>query len=339
MDKLITLDDLNIFKGFVLSDIPDMNDYQPKIDNSNKLTADFVDDTLSTNKFVTSSEKSNWNDKQDALISGTNIKTINNQSLLGSGNINISGGGGGGDNNVELVHFTLRQGSSIGYNCEYTLAEITDLIDEGKELIAVFQAHSSYNGTYYYLPMIRHQNIKSTISGLQGSFWLPEFYAIDLGGQNSARLYFSGYFNNVEIWNFNYKQLSDCVEISSDWDDDLQEWGDWIYDINNIMRAINLGKKVRLNYHKYIETEEIINEGEDDEQTIVSIEETNDYVDLTVAKKYESDDGEGGLSNNAHLIGFKMSPNSNTFTRYYVDIDINGDMVDVYTTNYTLTNA
>ena len=31
--------------------------------------------------------------KQDTLVSGTNIKTINDQSLLGSGNINISGGG------------------------------------------------------------------------------------------------------------------------------------------------------------------------------------------------------------------------------------------------------
>ena len=33
--------------------------------------------------------------KQDLLVSGTNIKTINNQSLLGSGNITIQGGGGG----------------------------------------------------------------------------------------------------------------------------------------------------------------------------------------------------------------------------------------------------
>ena len=33
--------------------------------------------------------------KQDTLISGTNIKTINHQSLLGSGNITIEGGGGG----------------------------------------------------------------------------------------------------------------------------------------------------------------------------------------------------------------------------------------------------
>mgnify|MGYP007122041853 CR=1 FL=1 len=31
--------------------------------------------------------------KQDTLVSGTNIKTINNNSLLGSGNITISGGG------------------------------------------------------------------------------------------------------------------------------------------------------------------------------------------------------------------------------------------------------
>ena len=38
--------------------------------------------------------------KQDTLVSGTNIKTINNQSLLGSGNITIQGGSGGGDTNV-----------------------------------------------------------------------------------------------------------------------------------------------------------------------------------------------------------------------------------------------
>lgn len=36
------------------------------------------------------------NTKQDTLVSGQNIKTINNESILGSGNITISGGGGGG---------------------------------------------------------------------------------------------------------------------------------------------------------------------------------------------------------------------------------------------------
>ena len=34
--------------------------------------------------------------KQDSLVSGSNIKTINGQSILGSGDIEISGGSGGG---------------------------------------------------------------------------------------------------------------------------------------------------------------------------------------------------------------------------------------------------
>lgn len=42
---------------------------------------------------ITSTDIGNWNDKQDGLVSGTNIKTINNESILGSGNIEVQGGG------------------------------------------------------------------------------------------------------------------------------------------------------------------------------------------------------------------------------------------------------
>ncbi len=45
--------------------------------------------TANTDIHVTTSDKSTWSGKQDALVSGTNIKTINNQSLLGSGNITV----------------------------------------------------------------------------------------------------------------------------------------------------------------------------------------------------------------------------------------------------------
>jgi hypothetical protein len=38
------------------------------------------------------SSAATWNAKQDALVSGTNIKTINGESILGSGNIEVSGG-------------------------------------------------------------------------------------------------------------------------------------------------------------------------------------------------------------------------------------------------------
>lgn len=56
------------------------------------------------------------NNKQDKLISGTNIKTINGQSILGSGDITISGGGSssGGGNAPEVVEVeaTTKLGST-----------------------------------------------------------------------------------------------------------------------------------------------------------------------------------------------------------------------------------
>lgn len=46
---------------------------QAEITSTNKLNADLVDDSTSTNKFVTSADKSNWNSKQNVLVVGTNL--------------------------------------------------------------------------------------------------------------------------------------------------------------------------------------------------------------------------------------------------------------------------
>lgn len=54
-----------------------------------------LNDRLSEDEEVTAAGLNVLNEsKQDTLVSGTNIKTINNESILGSGNINIQGGGG-----------------------------------------------------------------------------------------------------------------------------------------------------------------------------------------------------------------------------------------------------
>lgn len=45
--------------------------------------------------------------KQDTLVSGTNIKTVNNQSLLGSGNIVIEGGSGSDPDAVKYTEQSL----------------------------------------------------------------------------------------------------------------------------------------------------------------------------------------------------------------------------------------
>lgn len=47
--------------------------------------------------------KINLSNKQDTLISGVNIKTINNRSILGSGNIRIAGTGEGGSGAVDVI--------------------------------------------------------------------------------------------------------------------------------------------------------------------------------------------------------------------------------------------
>lgn len=48
--------------------------------------------TANTDIHVTTSDKTTWSGKQDALVSGTNIKTIGGNSLLGSGNIDWPAG-------------------------------------------------------------------------------------------------------------------------------------------------------------------------------------------------------------------------------------------------------
>jgi len=49
-----------------------------------------VDNTADADKPVSSATQTALNAKQDTLVSGTNIKTVNSNSLLGSGNIEIS---------------------------------------------------------------------------------------------------------------------------------------------------------------------------------------------------------------------------------------------------------
>lgn len=56
--------------------------------------------------------------KQDTLVSGTNIKTINGASLLGPGNIVIEGGGGGGSENI-AAEYSASATYAVGDYCIY----------------------------------------------------------------------------------------------------------------------------------------------------------------------------------------------------------------------------
>lgn len=88
-----------------ISQIFDASNYYTTAETDNKIaeatsgkadssTVSGINDTLTahtanTDIHVTTTDKSTWSGKQDALVSGSNIKTINNQSILGSGNIDV----------------------------------------------------------------------------------------------------------------------------------------------------------------------------------------------------------------------------------------------------------
>lgn len=100
--------DIPDVSAFITKDVNNLTNYTKSSDLSNVATSgnysdlsgtptipddlsDLNDD--STHRVVTDTEKNTWNSKQEHLESGENIKTINGQSILGSGNIEIQGGG------------------------------------------------------------------------------------------------------------------------------------------------------------------------------------------------------------------------------------------------------
>lgn len=70
-----------------------------------------VDNTSDVNKPVSTAQQTALDAKQATLVSATNIKTINGNSLLGSGDLVISGGGGSG---ITRSIVSLTSSSTLG---------------------------------------------------------------------------------------------------------------------------------------------------------------------------------------------------------------------------------
>lgn len=85
---------------------------------------------------------------QAELVSGTHIKTVNGKSLVGSGNVTVSGDGGG----VVLLDFSESDTISL------TEEQIADISDDSVTVIAVYRADrqrcigKSASGAYLYFP-------------------------------------------------------------------------------------------------------------------------------------------------------------------------------------------
>jgi hypothetical protein len=93
-----------------------------------------------------------WSDPiyQPTLISGINIKTINNESILGSGNIDIQGGSG----DSSLVHWTFTQEGpfeSPTWDTDgHKYSDIASTLNDGNTLLVTMKDLDATNGLFAY---------------------------------------------------------------------------------------------------------------------------------------------------------------------------------------------
>ena len=104
-------------------------------------TSETIDDVYGTINLSAYATKTDLNTKQDKLVSGTNIKTINGHSLLGNGNITIEGGGSADLSN----YLTKTEVATVAISGSYN-----DL--KNKPTIPVNTDYSGTTETLHYAP-------------------------------------------------------------------------------------------------------------------------------------------------------------------------------------------
>ena len=104
------------------------------------------------------------NDKQDVLVSGENIKTINGQDILGSGDITISGGG-----DIDTSNFATKQELATKQDTISDLSTIRSNAEKGASAVQPSSlAKVATSGSYNDLsnkPTIPSAVTESTVSG------------------------------------------------------------------------------------------------------------------------------------------------------------------------------
>ena len=180
-------------------------------------TSDLTNDS----GFITSSYHDS--DKQDTLVSGRNIKTINNQSLLGSGNITISDGG-----SVTLPLVNLQGIAEFPYSSLFTDEQANTL--ENQVASAIGFTYTETNGIEYHVTcyLVKYDSVHnqykwryedssvvfeivSVLSRTSGNVWATKDFTItksvpssDGGGslyQHNITIQSSQYKYNITVVN------------------------------------------------------------------------------------------------------------------------------------------
>lgn len=155
-----------------LSENIDLSGLQEKITASNKLNADWVDDTSSTNKFVTSTEKSTWSGKQNEITSSNKLSA----DLLSEGTTN------------KLVSATEKSTWDAKQDSISDLADIRSNAQAGKDASDTIETYgdvvthdaSEFAGATHSHAISDVTNLQTTLNGKQNEITSTNKLSADL---------------------------------------------------------------------------------------------------------------------------------------------------------------
>ena len=200
-----TIDDIPSVDGFITKTDAD-GYYQAKGNYLTTVPAEYITETELTSKGYAT--QASVNAKQDALVSGTNIKTINSQSLLGQGNIEITVEGGG-------ITDAPSDGKMYGRkNAQWSEVVIPDTSD----ILTKTEAASTYQPKGEYLTSIPDEYVTDTeLSGKGYLTEIPSEYVTDeeLNGKGYATTSQLDAKLNTETYNSDKATFATKEELSS----------------------------------------------------------------------------------------------------------------------------
>ena len=190
--------------------------------NSGFLTSETDPTVPSIVKTISQADINNWNNKQNALVSGSTIKTINNESLLGSGNINVGGSTYEAGNGIDITN-NIISNTITSYNDLTDLPSIptntSDLINDSDFVSEDELSEVAFTGSYNSLsdtPIIPDTTSDLTNNGADGSHpFIANYDNSNLKGLsiNNGRL---SWLNGIALTNVDVANYSDLPTKTSD---------------------------------------------------------------------------------------------------------------------------
>lgn len=280
----------------------------------NKVIAGALTEIVGMLDTALSSVGERFDSKQDNLVSGENIKTINGESILGSGNISIEG-----VDNVYIADFTLRNMTATA-DTTIDFASLRNAMREGKVILVSSELDSYMVATTRYIPGVGRNPNKIYISVTDGiiiynSTAISNPASIKSSENFKSTIATTDYVDNkgsnVYVMDIKLNALSNDQDVT--------------FDYASLESAINEGKIILIEDDLSPKMMFVVNASLQGDSIIMKVSNTLSYIWATA---YSNGDGTGIIQANAKI--YKPYATEEYVNNAVEDVNVKGDDGYVY---------